>query len=68
MEKVKKERSFKMPYFICSKCGARFGGWGIGDFCVECGNKLKEVSEKEIDEIIREEHKKEKKERRINFV
>lgn len=50
-----------MLHFICEKCGERFGGGGVGEFCSKCGSKLKEISEKEFDKIIKEKDEREKK-------
>ncbi|MBA7515723.1 hypothetical protein ES705_07766 [subsurface metagenome] len=50
-----------MSYFKCEKCKAKFGGWGEGDNCDECGGKLKEISESEFDKIIKEKDKEESK-------
>lgn len=33
-----------MPKYQCEKCGALFGGLGVGKICQKCGGKLKAIS------------------------
>ncbi len=34
-----------MPEYRCSNCGAIWCGWGLGEICNYCGNKLVPVNE-----------------------
>jgi len=52
-----------VPYFVCPKCEARFGGWGVGKYCDKCGSLLKEILEEEFDKTIKEKNKREKEEK-----
>ena len=50
-----------MPYFVCPKCRERFAGWGAGKTCSNCGEKLKEITGSEMDNLIKKKDREENK-------